>query len=266
MGGCAGLSPRVRGNHVAKVEADPQIRSIPACTGEPSAPARWPIQHRVYPRVYGGTAQRPGCHDYKKGLSPRVRGNPDPRPDGHRKERSIPACTGEPPRTISTCPMPTVYPRVYGGNPSEKAVASGCVRSIPACTGEPHSSRSDNTSHRVYPRVYGGTGPIHGQGLAINGLSPRVRGNPVSVNVARSALRSIPACTGEPTASLPAGVHVKVYPRVYGGTQLGRVAGNQALGLSPRVRGNLLKTSICAPFIRSIPACTGEPWTRLSRR
>ena len=261
-------------------------RSIPACTGEPRRESRSRPANPVYPRVYGGTFRTRSMANPAQGLSPRVRGNRAAARLPRLQKGSIPACTGEPRSAPGWAPKRTVYPRVYGGtaeddldlpdadglsprvrgNPSEKAVASGCVRSIPACTGEPHSSRSDNTSHRVYPRVYGGTGPIHGQGLAINGLSPRVRGNPVSVNVARSALRSIPACTGEPTASLPAGVHVKVYPRVYGGTQLGRVAGNQALGLSPRVRGNLLKTSICAPFIRSIPACTGEPWTRLSRR
>ena len=93
-GTVAGLSPRVRGNPSAGVDADSQERSIPACTGEPWAPATRPggttvyprvygepssppphtPHSKVYPRVYGGTRGTPPkvCSFY--GLSPRVRG------------------------------------------------------------------------------------------------------------------------------------------------------------------------------------------------
>ena len=49
---------------------------------------------------------------------------------------------------------------------------------------------------QVYPRAYGGTGPDPHPYTYIDGLSPRVRGNPR---------------TGEPARD-------EVYPRAYGGT------------------------------------------------
>ena len=51
----AGLSPRVRGNHLQDVARSAAEGSIPACAGEPrsAGPPRTP--GRVYPRVCGGT-------------------------------------------------------------------------------------------------------------------------------------------------------------------------------------------------------------------
>ena len=49
--------------------------SIPACAGEPAG-RRWRVsQHRVYPRVCGGTWYRKRFKESLRGLSPRVRGN-----------------------------------------------------------------------------------------------------------------------------------------------------------------------------------------------
>ena len=94
----AGLSPRVRGNHV---------RQVQTC-GPPS----------VYPRVYGGTRQTGPAASWRPGLSPRVRGNLS----DHLSRR---VCTqGLSPRvrgnlSVRPCwPMRMVYPRVYGGTPS----------------------------------------------------------------------------------------------------------------------------------------------------
>ena len=52
-------------------------------------------------------------------------------------------------------------------------------------------------------------------------------------------MRSIPACTGEPRFQTPRPFNLRVYPRVYGGTQWYCPPG--------------------PPSSRSIPACTGEP-------
>ena len=51
----------------------------------------------------------------------------------------------------------------------------------------------------------------------------------------------------------------RVYPRVYGGTDDRLDKTSAALGLSPRVRGNLTCVAGQSPIPRSIPACTGEP-------
>ena len=53
--------------------------------------------------------------------------------------------------------------------------------SIPACAGEPLSTTPSVAMTAVYPRVCGGT-PVLGRRLdAVDGLSPRVRGNPIPV-------------------------------------------------------------------------------------
>ena len=91
------------------------------------------------------------------------------------------------------------------------------------------------------------------------GLSPRVRGNPSYSPCLASLSRSIPACTGEPEEATNKFISEEVYPRVYGGT-INRINLTIASwGLSPRVRGNLLRVKERHALSRSIPACTGEP-------
>ena len=54
-------------------------------------------------------------------------------------------------------------------------------------------------------------------------------------------------------------MRMRVYPRVCGGTG-GKYAENKsAVGLSPRVRGNLVLVLFLGEFFGSIPACAGEP-------
>ena len=50
----------------------------------------------VYPRVCGGTPPVPPRNPQRKGLSPRVRGNPTPGVGAGQPDGSIPACAGEP--------------------------------------------------------------------------------------------------------------------------------------------------------------------------
>ena len=55
-----------------------------------------------------------------------------------------------------------------------------------------------------------------------------------------------------------------VYPRVCGGTMQAIAARIALLGLSPRVRGNRFGFTPPQKGLRSIPACAGEPRTRLT--
>ena len=70
---------------------------------------------RVYPRVYGGTADTPAGVLGVRGLSPRVRGNQTKQGDHVKIRGSIPACTGEPAESQARPLLDKVYPRVYGG-------------------------------------------------------------------------------------------------------------------------------------------------------
>ena len=110
-----GLSPRVRGNLITPARYRVMSRSIPACAGEPRAARRSVRRPRVYPRVCGGTQTGFGENDAGRGLSPRVRGNPNCGRRSRTCYRSIPACAGEPLRSVASTPDTAVYPRVCGG-------------------------------------------------------------------------------------------------------------------------------------------------------
>ena len=213
-----GLSPRVRGNHSRQPLGKRQEGSIPACAGEPSTGCFRADNHRVYPRVCGGTVN-----------SGRI---------NLRRQRSIPACAGEPaPPRPSPIDAP-VYPRVCGGTDSGGGGAFACPglsprvrgnplpaccgewrrRSIPACAGEPGRRCRKTARIWVYPRVCGGTLPARRDTLRKSGLSPRVRGNRGVATGDHAHARSIPACAGEPRRTRLVHPDAGVYPRVCGGT------------------------------------------------
>ena len=172
-----GLSPRVRGNrNIIKPATNPP-RSIPACAGEPPGFQRSGFALPVYPRVCGGTHLGRLPISTIRGLSPRVRGNPDCELEFCHDSRSIPACAGEPIPGKRRVPALWVYPRVCGGtiqpppplarclglsprvrgNPGVRAPAKAGPGSIPACAGEPGFESRRRAFCRVYPRVCGGT-------------------------------------------------------------------------------------------------------------
>ena len=227
----------------------------------------------------GGTASSSDLDSFAVGLSPRVRGNPKRREDRARGGRSIPACAGEPGITCPRSAPSEVYPRVCGGtiqgvsvpsgrrglsprvrgNPWTWASASVLCGSIPACAGEPWPTTGRPAGCPVYPRVCGGTKETVIPLGAVQGLSPRVRGNLLPTTPAPGRLRSIPACAGEPTTHSAPLLPATVYPRVCGGTMHARPLTLSLLGLSPRVRGNRRRRTSSVPLAGSIPACAGEP-------
>ena len=110
-----GLSPRVRGNLHAAASVRADLRSIPACAGEPVTDALKRALRTVYPRVCGGTKSPRAYMCVRAGLSPRVRGNHDVTDDELQATRSIPACAGEPSTASVSTKTNRVYPRVCGG-------------------------------------------------------------------------------------------------------------------------------------------------------
>ena len=149
-------------------------------------------------------------------------------------------------------------PRVRG-NPIGYNIGILIQGSIPACAGEPKDAAPRPELPEVYPRVCGGTLLASRKLLSTRGLSPRVRGNPNTWYKPFRVPRSIPACAGEPGASNPPAPLRRVYPRVCGGTPPSSASISVARGLSPRVRGNLVRLAKSAGWMGSIPACAGEP-------
>ena len=160
-----GLSPRVQGNLNQGVNHVRNIRSIPACAGEPTTDSHAERQWTVYPRVCRGTLLPPMWGYIVHGLSPRVQGNPLRRRRTRRPRGSIPACAGEPPRARHTVGGTEVYPRVCRGTRvivTALELAAGLSprvqgnhglddifpipqRSIPACAGEPIPGRASRS-------------------------------------------------------------------------------------------------------------------------
>ena len=269
----------MRGNRPGRWVSGWRKRSIPACAGEPRP--TWPSRSggAVYPRVCGGTGDFGVALRRRHGLSPRVRGNPVGVVSANRGDWSIPACAGEPCGGVRRQSRREVYPRVCGGTRAQqddpdlaaglsprvrgnlyrRPVAGACRGSIPACAGEPGDVHAGQRVGGVYPRVCGGTPAPARYLYTMEGLSPRVRGNPAPAGSRRPGPGSIPACAGEPAIWMSVTVVWRVYPRVCGGTAKKCIPPPMSAGLSPRVRGNRLAEDAAGKLRRSIPACAGEP-------
>ena len=131
------------------------------------------------------------------GLSPRVRGSQVASVLLSRQSGSIPACAGQPLHAGRSICRIGVYPRVCGAASSSDFMSlrswglSPRVRgshssspyailhhgSIPACAGQPSLRHAPRVVPRVYPRVCGAAPRACGIGVALWGLSPRVRGS-----------------------------------------------------------------------------------------
>ena len=218
---CKSVYPASAGNPRHGAAGHHAGRSIPASAGEPINPCPPRHRAQVYPRECGGTTQgnnneqrdwglsrecggtRPGTPRSAggRGLSPRVRGNRPPCPVLPRGCRSIPASAGEPEVISHLDWTRAVYPRECGGTPSDRprpcvcrglsprvrgnlkplVLAFGDWGSIPASAGEPAIGIALFTSGGVYPRECGGTARFRAARHRLQGLSPRVRGNPTPV-------------------------------------------------------------------------------------
>ena len=234
-----------------------------------------PRVNKVYPRVGGGSVPAAAACGRGRGLSPRVRGKRRAVNHPGVRVRSIPACAGEAERHQR---HQRVYPRVCGGSGTPQAHGaqrlglsprvrgkrtrplSGCpqCRSIPACAGEASRLHSRHRLLSVYPRVCGGSTEFADGNISVEGLSPRVRGKPLSTASPGRLNGSIPACAREAPASLLAAESRSVYPRVCGGSAVGIGLADVGRGLSLRVRGKLAGHCATPRYGRSIPACAGE--------
>ena len=274
-----GLSPRMRGNHIAGDVQIAFVGSIPAHAGEPSSQREASRISGVYPRACGGTCLLITMSTLPTGLSPRMRGNHSPVAMGRMSMGSIPAHAGEPTSDFWPTPWNRVYPRACGGTTEIEQYADRItglsprmrgnqglqprpeaqVGSIPAHAGEPARLAGTPSGRRVYPRACGGTLEVDELLAIAPGLSPRMRGNHRNQHGRLMMHGSIPAHAGEPCPDLPATCTTRVYPRACGGTTGRQGVLVLELGLSPRMRGNRYWDALGIPGSGSIPAHAGEP-------
>ena len=235
----------------------------------------------VYPRACGGTPRSVCGTRVGLGLSPRLRGNPGISSLNPHWAGSIPAPAGEPWAGPAPTQASGVYPRACGGtchqqspfqdqtglsprlrgNHDVQREKHEYVRSIPAPAGEPRPVAWPRGLDQVYPRACGGTQITVGSTTSLDGLSPRLRGNPPRTSGSTASGWSIPAPAGEPaTVGAPLEM-LAVYPRACGGTGSDGCPTYQLAGLSPRLRGNQWRYLSWFRPVRSIPAPAGEPVT-----
>ena len=285
LGGQEGLSPRTRGNHLARVGHHRPVGPIPADAGEPRScpgPCR---AAGAYPRGRGGTNVEVSGLSLLQGLSPRTRGNRIRVCRSVGAGGPIPADAGEPAASTWKGCTSRAYPRGRGGtnyleeearpreglsprtrgNPGTSKSRTPTLGPIPADAGEPDRPRRGHPQTAAYPRGRGGTGEIVRRELDSEGLSPRTRGNRRRAHLARILPGPIPADAGEPASCRVRLSRCRAYPRGRGGTGGVGLGHCGLLGLSPRTRGNHQRGGPCRPRARPIPADAGEPQYRRRR-
>ena len=151
-----GLSPRVRGSPGLPERVVVEVRSIPACAGEPwSSPRKMQVP-RVYPPRVRGSRMAEGSRMVPIGSIPACAGEPRKAPPGWITRRVYPrVCGGAPGRGRAARLAWGLSPRVRGSL-EEAAGRTVARRSIPACAGEPSPCDIDARCFQVYPRVCGG--------------------------------------------------------------------------------------------------------------
>ena len=92
-----GLSPRMRGNQVAKMVDRNTLGSIPTHAGKPCQHFFATFFDGVYPHACGETLRNAPAGIKVRGLSPRMRGNPFTSPAAAISKGSIPTHAGKPP-------------------------------------------------------------------------------------------------------------------------------------------------------------------------
>ena len=274
-----GLSPRGRGNRYHRGRRQQRIGSIPAWAGKPRSYRSASSRPAVYPRVGGETSRTANSRPRGTGLSPRGRGNRVVSSAAVVSARSIPAWAGKPAGAGAGKRSSEVYPRVGGetpllyqdrvpaeglsprgrGNRAGQRADQGRARSIPAWAGKPCTAARARGRWQVYPRVGGETGYPRGAPGAIDGLSPRGRGNRLAARSKARRYGSIPAWAGKPPTAPCRGSVERVYPRVGGETYISRRGIGEIQGLSPRGRGNRRPGAAAAAGDGSIPAWAGKP-------
>ncbi len=274
----------MRGNQVLNFPNGTNTRTIPAYAGKPYTWIRGVGNRRDYPRVCGETRIFASTATDSLGLSPRMRGNQMASTRTRFSPGTIPAYAGKPCHVIDTSWWWWDYPRVCGetdveptrwtmilglsprmrGNQTHEAELQLSTRTIPAYAGKPGSCSSRVGGNRDYPRVCGETGHDLRVRLGIQGLSPRMRGNLRLVLDESIVGGTIPAYAGKPSYRPARAKWLRDYPRVCGETSDTSANYSRPRGLSPRMRGNLLRLARERTSAGTIPAYAGKPCT-LSR-
>ncbi len=175
-----------------------------------------------------------------------------------QSHRFIPAGAGNTPDMNLNPEFQPVYPRGCGEHtlmvPSENPFNAF----IPAGAGNTYDYQLCHRSFSVYPRGCGEHEHHRRTQQFSFGLSPRVRGTPISETIALYPVRFIPAGAGNTWIKTNKKNGKPVYPRGCGEHHLSGNVNRDFTGLSPRVRGTLGYIDESDMYDRFIPAGAGN--------
>ncbi len=212
------------------------------------------------------------------GLSPLARGTPARTSADCFNHRFIPAGAGNTCSRIEWYICHSVYPRWRGEHATVQAwywwyyglspLARGtrwvsldqmqCLRFIPAGAGNTCTPLIPQPLEPVYPRWRGEHQRLKSCVLKWGGLSPLARGTPRHRVQRRILLRFIPAGAGNTRFKNDAVSVIAVYPRWRGEHAAGKLALEDASGLSPLARGTRFGIRFLDRHERFIPAGAGN--------
>ena len=159
---------------------------------------------------------------------------------------------------------PTVYPRECGATGCRVPPGHKLVGLSPRVRGNPKAAASVVVPFGSIPASAGQPVPIS-ETYRLTPVYPRECGATHRCRYWRHLhRRSIPASAGQPSPPRSPPAYSPVYPRECGATESNCYRPYPGVGLSPRVRGNLLDLFLEPGHHRSIPASAGQPktWTR----
>ena len=157
-----------------------------------------------------------------------------------------------------------VYP-APAGEPTALKDFCPCDGSIPRLRGNRWSSSFTGAGHRSIPAPAGNLVPavIPHRGTPVY---PAPAGEPAGCSMCTEPAWVYPAPAGEPNPAGCEGSGPGVYPRACGGTPYRGDSQSNRPGLSPRLRGNLVRQSYRTGGLRSIPGACGGTGSASEKR
>ncbi len=282
-----GPSPLTRGSRGRLSSQAGGRGSIPAHAGQPTSVGLAVRISRVHPRSRGAAFVTGFSKTSTSGPSPLTRGSPDRADKSARRQGSIPAHAGQPPRRPRTGGTGGVHPRSRGAASALDCLAvkskgpspltrgsrathpSHALRhgSIPAHAGQPLPPGAPACSAWVHPRSRGAAANCRAPKYRRAGPSPLTRGSPAPGCCRCGEPGSIPAHAGQPCSYTARARGSRVHPRSRGAAPAPRSLSTSPRGPSPLTRGSHQVPVIHPADQGSIPAHAGQPslddWTAM---
>ena len=236
-----GSSPRVRGTLDVDRRTAVTGSVHPRVCGErdPTMHVTRTCRMPVHPRVCGERSSTRTYDSITDGSSPRVRGTRNSGSACDICHRFIPACAGNADLAQVANGMRSVHPRVCGERYGRSRADHVHARFIPACAGNTSMpSRECRSDIGSSPRVRG-TRQVHGYGMLMLTVHPRVCGERALSTWLDQPIRgSSPRVRGTRQSRRHRATSA-VHPRVCGERIRSDRSASIAVGSSPRVRGTL---------------------------